>query len=149
MSLKRFKTSRLKSLGLTFKVFPPSRVKKAAWRTIGDEKKYYRSKWEANYARYLEYLKKQKAIKDWKHEPKTFWFENIKRGTRSYLPDFQVFRNDGAHYWVEVKGHMDQKSKTKISRFRKYYPEETLVVIDSCWFKENNSKMKLVCRGWE
>ena len=121
----------------------------AAWRKIGDKKKYYRSKWEANYARYLEYLKQEKYIKDWEHEPKTFWFLAIKRGVRSYLPDFKVWKIDGKHYWVEVKGYMDAKSKTKIKRFQKYYPKEELQVKDSNWFKYNASKVKLICPDWE
>ena len=58
---------------------------KAGWREIGGIKKYYRSRWEANYARYLEWLKQRGEISDWKHEPETFWFEPIKRG-RSQLP---------------------------------------------------------------
>lgn len=122
---------------------------KCGWRKIGEIEKFYRSAWEANYARYLEYLRINGHIKSWKHEPKTFWFNNIKRGTRSYLPDFQVFRLDGTHYWIEVKGYMDAKSKTKIKRFRKYYPDEELQIKDFTWFKENSRKISILCPGWE
>lgn len=122
---------------------------KSAWRTIGGKRKYFRSRWEANYARYLEFLKKKGCIKDWLHEPQTFWFESIKRGVRSYLPDFKVINNDETHFWVEVKGWMDDKSKTKIKRFRKYYPDEELQVKDSNWFKKNAKKIALLCEGWE
>lgn len=73
-------------------------------------------------------------IKGWEHEPKCFWFNEIKRGTRSYLPDFKVSLHDGSHYWVEVKGYFDSKSLTKIKRFRKYYPQEKLVVVSKEWF---------------
>jgi hypothetical protein len=75
-------------------------------------------------------LKEQKIILEWDYEPQTFWFDSIRRGTRSYLPDFKVYRPDGTHYWLEVKGYMDQKSKTKIKRFKKYYPQEELIIID-------------------
>jgi hypothetical protein len=69
------------------------------------------------------------------HEPKTFWFDGVKRGCVTYLPDFQVFKLDGTHEWLEVKGYMDSKSKTKISRFRKFFPNEKLSILDSKWYK--------------
>tara|TARA_R110000868_G_scaffold396050_1_gene668087 strand:+ start:1993 stop:2259 length:267 start_codon:yes stop_codon:yes gene_type:complete len=84
---------------------------------------------ELEYARKLEMLKKAGEIADFAHEPRCFWFENIKRGVRTYLPDFRIDLHDGTHYYVEIKGYMDSKSLTKIKRFRKYYPEERLVVL--------------------
>lgn len=84
---------------------------------------------ELRYARHLEMLKSLGQIQDFEHEPHVFWFLEIKRGIRCYLPDFRVDNVDGSHHWVEVKGYMDSKSSTKIKRFRKYYPEETLIVI--------------------
>ena len=104
---------------------------KAAWRTIGGQRKYFRSRWEANYAWYLEFMKQQGKIAGWRHEPTTFWFEAIKRGVRSYLPDFEVTRNDGSIYFVEVKGWMDQRSKTKLKRMKKYHPDVELELVDS------------------
>lgn len=106
------------------------------WKVIAERKIYFRSNWEVRYAKYLEFLKQIGQITEWEHEPETFWFENIKRGTRSYLPDFKVVKPDGSHYWVEVKGYMDAKSNTKIKRFRKYYPEEELRVVTGKCFKE-------------
>lgn len=92
-------------------------------------------------------MKEQKIILDWEYEPQTFWFEKIKRGTRSYLPDFKIYRNNSSHYWVEVKGYMDQKSRTKIKRFGLYYPEEELLVIDKEWFKKDGGNLwKNVCK---
>lgn len=75
-------------------------------------------------------------IKTWEHEPQIFWFNEIKRGTRSYLPDFKVTLSDGSHYWVEVKGYFDSKSLTKIKRFHKYYPGEKLIVVSKEWFNK-------------
>lgn len=118
------------------------------YRLIGEKRKFYRSKWEANYARWLQYQLEQGWIQSWQHEPRTFWFSGIRRGTVSFLPDFQVSTNDLA-YWVEIKGYMDAKSATKIKRFKKFYPEERLVVIDREWFKKNNEKMKLIIKDWE
>ena len=122
---------------------------KAAWRTIGGKRKFFRSRWEANYARYLEFLKINNHIKDWFHEPETFWFEKIKRGCRSYLPDFKIINLDDSHEWHEVKGWMDDRSKTKLKRFARYYPKEKITVIDKKWFSKNAKKMKIICKDWE
>ena len=122
---------------------------KAGWREIGGKRVYFRSRWEANYGRFLEFLKQNGQIKEWEHEPQTFWFEKIKRGVRSYLPDFKVTKNDGTHYWVEVKGYMDKRSQTKIKRFLKYYPEEIIVIRDAQWFYSNSKKIGGLCPGWE
>lgn len=121
----------------------------AGWRTIAGRKLYFRSGWEVSYAWYLQFLKEKKQIKEWEYEPKTFWFESIKRGVRSFLPDFKVVRLDDGHYWVEVKGYMDARSKTKINRFKKYYPEEQLVVVVGAWFKEMRRKLPIVTENWE
>lgn len=122
---------------------------KAGWREIGGKKKYYRSRWEANYARYLEWLKKNKQIISWAHEPKTFWFEGIKRGVMSYLPDFCVINLDGSEEYHEVKGWMDDRSKTKIKRMAKYYPQVKLIVIDSKLYKSIEKKAKYLVKDWE
>lgn len=121
----------------------PNRFSNHGWRVIGGKRIYFRSLWEVYFACHLQFLKEKKLIEEWKHESKTFWFENIKRGVRSYLPDFEVSQVDGSRYWVEVKGYMDAKSKTKIKRFNKYYPEEKLVIIDNEWFKKNKMHIPL------
>lgn len=123
----------------------------AGWRTIGGKRCYFRSMWEANFARYLQFKKEKGLILDWEHESQTFWFEGIKRGTCSYKPDFKVieaFRNQCRETFYEVKGHMDAKSATKIKRFRKYYPEKPLEVIGGAFFKRHKS-LQSVIPGWE
>lgn len=122
---------------------------KAAWRTIGGKRKYYRSSWEANYGYYLEFLKSHGKIKAWAHEPDTFWFEVVKRGVRSYLPDFKVTNNDGAVYYVEVKGWMDPKSATKLKRMKKYHPEVELRLVDAKAYKILAGQVKNLIPGWE
>jgi hypothetical protein len=122
---------------------------KAGWRHIGDEKKYYRSRWEANYARYLQWLKNQKEIIDWQHEPETFWFDGIKRGCMSYLPDFKVTEKNESVVYHEVKGWMDDRSVTKIKRMAKYHPTIKLIVIDSKAYQSIAKTMKLVIKDWE
>ena len=122
---------------------------KAGWREIGERKKYYRSKWEANYARYLQWLKENGHIKDWKHECETFWFEEIRRGVRSYLPDFRVWENDGTSRLHEVKGWMDDRSKTALARMAKYYPQEKIVLVQEKNYNEIKRKVAAVIKGWE
>lgn len=122
---------------------------KQEWREVGDKKIFARSKWEYRYAMYLQILKNSNDIKDWAHEPTTFWFEGIKRGTCSYKPDFLVTHNNGMQEYVEVKGFMDAKSKTKINRMRIYHPEVKLRIIGADWFKKNNKALKVLIREWD
>lgn len=102
---------------------------KSGWHEIGGKKIYLRSQWEVEYAHYLEFLKKGKQIIGWEYEPDVFWFEKIRRGVRSYTPDFKITNNDGTIEYHEVKGWMDDRSKTKIKRMAKYHPEVRLLVI--------------------
>ena len=74
-----------------------------------------RSNWEANFVRVLNAYK----IK-FEFEPTVFSFP-IKRGVKGYTPDFYLTATDE---WVEMKGYLDSKSKTKIKRFKRYYPKE-------------------------
>lgn len=97
---------------------------------INGKEIYFRSKWEANYALYLDFLVRQNQIKSWEYEADTFMFEAIKLGTRSYRPDFKIINNDGTVEYHEVKGYMDSRSKTKLKRMAKYYPEIKLILID-------------------
>jgi len=120
----------------------------AGWRVVGDKRKYFRSIWEANFARYLELLKVHGHIIDWEHESETFWFDGIKRGVRSYLPDFKVTQHGPTKYY-EVKGYMDSKSLTKIKRMAKYHPSVQLIVIDSKWFAKMNKKLSPIILDWE
>lgn len=83
-----------------------------------------RSSWENNCLLWL-----QSHGYKWEYEPHIFYFENIKRGTRGYTPDFKLigkgrkkFADD--YIWIEVKGYLKPQDKTKVKRFKKYYPEE-------------------------
>lgn len=122
---------------------------KAGWREIGGVRKFYRSRWEANYARYLEWLKRIGQVVSWEHEPETFWFEGVKRGAVSYLPDFRVVEVDGSVAYHEVKGWMDDRSKTKIRRMAKYHPGITLIVVDEKAYRAIERYAKGFVDGWE
>ena len=122
---------------------------KAAWREIGGVRKYYRSAWEANYARFLEWLKARGEIQRWEHEPKTFWFKGIRRGCVSYLPDFRVTKKNGDIEYYEVKGWMDARSVTKIARMAQYHPTVKLVVIDGKAYRRLAQAVGRIVPGWE
>lgn len=110
---------------------------------------YVRSGWEANYARYLKFLKEKGQIHDFEFEPDTFYFHGIKRGTMSYTPDFKVWDTKDSYVFHEVKGYMDQKSKTKLSRMGKYYPDEKVIVIAKNEYKEIKDKLSRIIEHWE
>jgi hypothetical protein len=121
----------------------------AAWRTVGGVRAFFRSKWEANYARWLELLKASGKIRSWEHEPETFWFEGVRRGTVSYLPDFRVTRPDGSVEYHEVKGWMTPRSRTAIRRMAKYHPGVKLLVIDKTQYQRLSRDVRAFVRGWE
>lgn len=107
---------------------------------------YFRSKWEANYALYLDFLIKQNEIKNWEYEAETFFFEQIKLGTRSYRPDFKIYNPDDTVEYHEVKGYMDSRSKTKLKRMEKYFPEVKLILIDREYYAGMLKKLKGVIK---
>lgn len=103
---------------------------------------YFRSKWEANYALYLDFLMTHGEIGDWQYEPERFIFEEIKFGCRSYLPDFKVLNPNGSIEFHEVKGYMDGRSKTKLKRMAKYYPGVDLKVISGIEYRAILKQLK-------
>lgn len=109
---------------------------------------YFRSRWEANYARYLAWLKAHHQIADWAYEAETFEFTAIKRGTRFYTPDFRVTERDGRVAYHEVKGWMDPKSATQLKRMARYYPEIPIIVVDRAAYQALRRWARLI-PGWE
>lgn len=88
------------------------------------ENKFFRSGWEANCYRLFRTMDEIKKIE---YEPQdfTFWQFGIKKGTVTYTPDFRLTYKSGEVVWVEVKGgFMKPTDKTKIRRFKKYYPQD-------------------------
>lgn len=110
-------------------------VPQSGWWEGRGKRYYMRSKWERNYADWLEFRVRIGEVVDWEYEPRTFWFLEIKRGVRSYKPDFLVRLADGTEEFHELKGWLDPQSKTKIKRMRIYYPEVNLVLIDAKRYK--------------
>ncbi|HXJ61930.1 MAG TPA: hypothetical protein VNU68_35270 [Verrucomicrobiae bacterium] len=122
---------------------------KSGWREVAGRRVFFRSSWEANYGRYLQWLKEHSAIAEWEHEPQVFWFNKIKRGTRSYLPDFRVTELNGEIAYHEVKGWMDQRSRTKIKRMRIYHGKVKLIVIPRKTYKMIEGQVGRMIEGWE
>lgn len=100
------------------------------WYNINGKVIFLRSKWEANYAVYLDYLISRGQVVSWEYEVKRFIFEKIQFGTRSYEPDFKVTFPDGHYEWHEIKGWMTRKSKTQLKRMAKYFPDEIIFLVE-------------------
>jgi hypothetical protein len=127
---------------------PYSRAKRGIREDVGPY--FFRSRWEANFARYLCFLQAMGNIHKWEYESQRFDFENIKRGTRSYLPDFKVWDTpEGSPYFYEIKGWMDAKSKTRLKRMKLYFPEVKVVVIGSKEYREISKKIAPLIKAWE
>lgn len=110
---------------------------KGGWRD--DLQRYFRSSWEANYARYLNFIGEP-----WEYEAKEWEFP-VKRGNRYYKCDFYLPR---LHEYHEVKGWMDKGSQTKLKRMAKYYPEVKIKVICKEEYQAI-SKSKALIPYWE
>jgi len=84
---------------------------------------FFRSSYESNCYRYFtRYLANIEKVE---FEPDTFMFtEWFNRGTLSYLPDFKLTFKDGRVIYVEAKGYLQPEGKTKLRRFKRYYPEQ-------------------------
>jgi len=108
---------------------------------------YVRSTWEANVARYYKWLQSQGNIAKWEYEPCEFEFP-VKRGNRTYKPDFRITENDGRVWYCEVKGYMDNDSRVKLKRMAKYHPGVKVIVLDGEQYRAI-AKHKRLIPGWE
>lgn len=123
-------------------------TKRGARPDLGET--FFRSSWEANYARYLNFLIKHEGlIERWEHEPETFWFEAIKRGVRSYKPDFKVYYKNGKVEYHEVKGWMYPRAATALKRMTKYHPNITMVLIDAKRYRAIQKSVSKIIQHWE
>lgn len=117
-----------------------SRTKSGIRKDLGQ---YFRSSWEANIARILDY-----ENIEWQYECNRFYFKEDIDGVISYQPDFYLPQ---FHKWIEVKGWMDDKSKTRLSLFEKQYPEEykNLILIDRKFYESLQKEFKDIITYWE
>lgn len=141
---------RTKAIAMNPSMYPQTQHKRSKIGKRPDLcNQFFRSAWEANYARYLNLLIKAREITRWEFEPDTFEFDGIKRGTRFYTPDFKVFNNNGTFEYHEIKGYMDARSATKLKRMKKYHPKIKLILIDKVGYAAIAKIASKLVSGWE
>lgn len=123
-----------------------SRAKRGKRDDLGGQ--FFRSAWEANYARYLNWLVAYGAVTTWEYEPETFVFHGVTRGVLTYTPDFRVVWRWGSSEFHEVKGWMDPKSKAKLKRMSKFYPHHAVRVVGASEYRAIAKWARLI-PGWE
>jgi hypothetical protein len=96
---------------------------------------YFRSCWEANFARILNFQNKS-----WEYEPRSFLFSNGK----TYTPDFLC---EGIYY--EVKGRMMEECEVKLSLMKLEYPEVQIRLIDGAKYRDLAVRYKHLIPNWE
>ena len=84
---------------------------------------------------------------NWKYEERAFTFDGYKTKPHVYVMDFEILAHRKRKIpegfkpgWVEVKGYMDARSRNKLRRFKKNYPEDaakTTIVIYSQYKKKD------------
>lgn len=126
----------------------PQRKVWKGWVEIGGKRFYAKSKWEFNYAQYLNFMVKHKKIIDWDYETKTFTFLGVTKGCVSYKPDFFVKFPNGYEEYIEVKGWEQSSDRTKWKRMAKYHPQINLRIINKKFFNENGKILSGVIKEW-
>lgn len=114
---------------------------------LGD--RYFRSAWEANYARYLNFLLAQGQIRGWEYEADTFVFEGVTRGAVTYTPDFKVTDNDGTVVYHEVKGWLTSRAKMALKRMAKLYPTVKIRLVDEPVYRALSRQCSHLIPHWE
>lgn len=92
-----------------------------------DLNEYFRSMWEANFARLLNL----KNIK-YKYEQKIPIYDNNNNLLCTYVPDFYL---PELNHYIEIKGKWENSAKKKIQLLKKYKPEIKLFIIDGTKYK--------------
>lgn len=104
-----------------------------------DLNQYFRSRWEANVARILNY---EELV--WKYEHKSFLLIRSNGTKVTYRPDFNV---EGV--WWEVKGYMRPEDREKIELFKQQYCEESFILVDAIKYNQLKSRYKKLIPNWE
>jgi hypothetical protein len=93
---------------------------------------YLKSQVEVRFLTIGQRLQQTGAVLEVEYEPKTFWFDDIRRGTCSYTPDFRFLWADNeeeVYYETKSTNGLRQKDVTKYRRMAKRYPEVKLVLV--------------------
>lgn len=97
---------------------------------IGGKNYIFKSSWEVEIARNLQRLYEESAISEWNYENKHFVFEDVKRGIRSFCPDFEVIKRNGDKLYIEVKGWKMPSAMKRIKMFRERYYDVEFYLLD-------------------
>jgi hypothetical protein len=111
-----------------------SRCKKGKRPDLNDV--FFRSSWEANYARILNHL----GV-GWQYEPETFQVGEAE----TYTPDFRL--DDGT--LIEIKGWWTESGKRKVELFREKHPEFTLQTITRTEYTVLSKQYRSLIANWE
>lgn len=114
---------------------------KEGWRE--DLQCAFRSSWEANIARLLNY----KNIK-WTYESETLSLDLSKEKvniTSTYIPDFILEDNS----IIEIKGFWDMRSKAKMKFVKEQYPKRKILVVDCDIYLSIYRKYHDIIPNWE
>jgi len=99
-----------------------------------------RSKWEANYCRYLLWIGKK-----YQYEPKIFTIVLSNGIKATYTPDFLV----NGEEWQELKGWETRSEIRKWEFFQKQYPNEKFVFVNRDNYKKIENLYKYIIPNWE
>ncbi len=111
--------------------------------TIGGQTCHFRSKLEAKWARYLQFLKQNGHILDWQYESHRFQFHDVETAPVGYTPDFLVFKTDGTAVWQELKGYLESQDATKYRRMHEQYPADGIELVMQRIPKKGNAANRL------
>ena len=111
--------------------------------TIGGQTHHFRSKFEYQWAKYLQFLKDTGDIAHWLYEPHTFYFHDVRTAPVQYTPDFVVKKPDGSAVWQECKGLLESHDATKFQRMAEQYPGEILELVMQRIPKRGNAANRL------
>ncbi len=120
---------------------------------------YFPCRMEANLFRFYRWLKARRLINDFVYQPPEFDFSAVyKHGTNRYRPDFWIERF-GNHAdntnpalpvtYIEAKGYLDPKSKTKLKRMAKLYPLVKVEIIGWPEYQQIEREYAALIPGWE
>lgn len=109
---------------------------------------FFRSSWEANFARYLEALRLLGEIDRWDYEPCRFTFEEPSVGVRSYRPDFRVWGGEAVFY-VELKGWVCERTKRVWRLMEAHYPDVDLRFLDGHAYRSLEREVSAFIPAWE
>ena len=100
---------------------------------------FFRSRWEANFARILNYYKIP-----WEYE-----YTRFDLGEHTYYPDFKIFDPNAGEYFVEIFGCFDDAHKRKLGLFQKKYPNEKLQIINDEIYQDLKKEFENKIKNWE